>query len=225
MRTAESFNALGYGNGFMSCLTKVNVSTKNFWTTLSGVNKDSPATSDALIEESRRLAMLFYWNSYQLNITTYGSYDEAPFGSPTVYDPFPSPTPVAINTVDYKWDKSAGANVAGEFTPKSRVCDIADYEVRYEFDDVSAGIDGEVVYFDPSNLVRMYNGVTTDEANFVGFGLGNDAIVSTFDHGLGSVVGDFNLFIELVGYSNEPAGSATSFRYTCLLYTSDAADE
>ena len=93
MPTAESFNALGYGNGFMSCLTKVDVSGKNFWTTLSGVNKDSPTTSDALIEESRRLAMLFYWNSYQLNITTYSYQDNS--GSIEINDPFPTPTPVA----------------------------------------------------------------------------------------------------------------------------------
>ena len=206
MRTAESFNALGYGNGFMSCLTKVNVSTKDFWTTLSGVNKDSPATSDALIEESRRLAMLFYWNSYQLNITTYSYYDDGI--SVEIYDPFPPPTPVAINTVEYKWDRSAGENVAGEFTPKSRVCDIDDYIVLYDF--YEGPIDRrERVWFSPYNVIRMYNGATTNEDNFVGFGLGDRAIVAYFNHTYGTFVGYFWHDIRLVGYSNRPADSGS----------------
>ena len=224
MPTAESFNALGYGNGFMSCLTKVDVSGKDFWTTLSGVNKDSPATSDALIEESRRLAMLFYWNSYQLNITTYSYYDDGI--SVEIYDPFPPPTPVAINTVEYKWDRSAGENVAGEFTPKSRVCDIDDYIVLYDF--YEGPIDRrERVWFSPYNVIRMYNGATTNEDNFVGFGLGSRAIRYSFNHDSGTIVGYFYHRNQLVGYSNEPADSEfyrTGYT-TCLLYTSDAADE
>jgi len=66
MPTATEFTALGAGNGFPSCLQRIDVDNFNYWTTLSGVNKDAPTVTDALIEESLVLAMELYWNTHKL---------------------------------------------------------------------------------------------------------------------------------------------------------------
>lgn len=71
MPTADTFTALGRGNGFPFCLETTDVTDYDYWTTLSGVNKDnvegfSPSEIDAKIQESLRLAMKLYWNTNQL---------------------------------------------------------------------------------------------------------------------------------------------------------------
>ena len=73
MPTATPFTALGRGNGFPFCLTKVDVSTfpSNYkWTTLSGVNADNYTTfSDSALAEkvnsSLVMAMNIYYNLYK----------------------------------------------------------------------------------------------------------------------------------------------------------------
>ena len=66
MPIATKFEAEGVDNGFPACLQRIDVDGYNYWTTLSGVNKDSPTSSEALIKESLRLAMELYWNTYEL---------------------------------------------------------------------------------------------------------------------------------------------------------------
>jgi len=79
MPVVEPFVALGAGNGFVKCLNEFNtvdvlsydVDTGEpiqLWTTLSGYNSNSTGLpSEESIAESHRLAMLYFWNSYQLN--------------------------------------------------------------------------------------------------------------------------------------------------------------
>ena len=79
MLVAESFTALGVGNGFPFCrietsglvqINSINVNSTHwdYWTTASGFNKDSAGSPTvASIEESRRLAMAWYWNLYKVN--------------------------------------------------------------------------------------------------------------------------------------------------------------
>ena len=66
MPVADKFTALGAGNGFPECLQRVDVDNFNYWTTLSGVNKDAPTVTDALVKDSLVLAMELYWNTHKL---------------------------------------------------------------------------------------------------------------------------------------------------------------
>ena len=73
MPTATPFTALGVGNGFPACPTKVDISTFpiNYkWTTLSGVNADNYNTfsDSALVEKANSslvMAMNIYYNLYK----------------------------------------------------------------------------------------------------------------------------------------------------------------
>ena len=76
MSEAESFNFAGnpsggYGSGFPFCPFKKDISTYDYWTTLSGWSAvDEPvddAAKAASIAESLRLAMKFHWNAELLN--------------------------------------------------------------------------------------------------------------------------------------------------------------
>jgi hypothetical protein len=71
MPTATSFTALGRGNGFSFCPVSVDVSSKDFWITMSGRKKtDAGTPTDAEINESRQKAMKVWWNAYQVNAQT-----------------------------------------------------------------------------------------------------------------------------------------------------------
>lgn len=74
MPIAESFNALGAGNGFPYCLPKVDMTdldgdgsgiTANLWTTLGGTQKGSLPTQSE-ISLSLENAMKIYWNLYSV---------------------------------------------------------------------------------------------------------------------------------------------------------------
>ena len=138
MPTAESFTALGVGNGFSFCPTKVDVSSYALWTTISGFNQSTGGTPTAAqIEESRRLAMLWFWNSYEVKFTIQFSVD-----------------PIIIDVA-----------------PKDRICNPS--SAYYA--------EGGLGFFTASaDLIHaMYNGSTSDEANFVGFGLGGAADINS----------------------------------------------
>lgn len=91
MPTADSFTALGAGNGFPFChtsITRVDISNSLYsnykWTTLSGVNSDNynsfdDATLSQKVDSSRDMAMRIYWNKFKsngLNASSSGSYKE-----------------------------------------------------------------------------------------------------------------------------------------------------
>jgi len=146
MPTATSFNA-GVGNGFAACLSKVDVSGFDFWTTFSGVNKDSPTTSDALISESLELAMALFWNVAEME------------GLADILD-----------------NLSGGGASASVLTtgvtsklPDTRACSDV---ISFSASDTS-DINDEVFSLMgvTARPVRMYNGDETDEDNFVGFGI------------------------------------------------------
>lgn len=69
MPEATPFTALGAGNGFPFCLSKIDVLATGVglpfskWTTLSGVSSDNPEPTQALIDESLILAMKLFWNT------------------------------------------------------------------------------------------------------------------------------------------------------------------
>jgi hypothetical protein len=158
MPIAQKFNADGVGNGFPTCLTKVDVSEYDYWTTLSGVSKDSPATSDALIAESLQLAMKLFWNFNGCSADTAG--DGGGF------DPFSYSVTIDMDDGIYDLLNFQGYGFSSDEnkTPRERVC-YHSYGAYYGDLDLGVEID----------IIRMYNGVTTSEDNFVGHGVGGYA--------------------------------------------------
>ena len=144
MPTADSFFALGMGNGFPFCPPKVDVSGDDLWSTIDGYNKSSTGTRTAAgIAESKRLAMLYVWNTYQLT------------GSMTVGSD-------SISNVNSEDDTSSG----NPLPPKSRVClDGSDRFGDQIETDVSLALDV------PLSVTAMYNGSTSNESNFIGYGI------------------------------------------------------
>lgn len=66
MPDAEPFTALGRGNGFPFCISRVNVDDYDYWTTLSGFKKTNTGNpTQAQIDESLQIASRLWWNSYQ----------------------------------------------------------------------------------------------------------------------------------------------------------------
>jgi len=67
---ATPFTALGEGTGFPSCINTVWVGWSDYWTTLSGFNKNSTGSpTQASIDESFRMAMNLYWNLHEFTLT------------------------------------------------------------------------------------------------------------------------------------------------------------
>jgi hypothetical protein len=187
MPTAEQFTAFGVGNGFTACLTKIDVSSEDKWTTLSGVNKGSPTTSDALIAESLQLAMELFWN---LNGFGGSSHKEG-----TIQPTEDVTLTLDMYAEDYEytnWHKTVGgvdADVNKE--PEERVC----------YGSFRAGkLDPFFGFWDTIGLDvkirRMYNGVTTNEDNFVGYGSSGGIEIAT----------DNFEFLDLYSWFDEPYG-------------------
>lgn len=156
MPTADKFTALGAGNGFNNCTFKRDVSNYDYWTTLSGVNKNNPTPSPGLISESLRLAMKWFWSTDKLNCTATatnsGSFFEVQPNYATIdfSDPF---LPVTTERgVASPVDRVCIPSVAGDLYTQFSKLDLIDSGARAKF------------Y--PDSIVAMYDGST-----FVGYGL------------------------------------------------------
>ena len=161
MPTADSFTALGMGNGFPFCPTKLDVTATDsggydvwpMWSTIDGYNKSTVAARTAAgIIESKRLAMLYIWNTYQLT------------GSVTVG----SDSLLNVNSED---DTQSGYPL----TPKSRVCINGNdgFGQGIEAEDADGYPIASLDLSAPLNVTAMYNGSTSSESNFIGYGIGN----------------------------------------------------
>lgn len=153
MPEAQKFMSRGRGNGFPFCPEKVDVSGFDFWTTLSGVNKDSPTTSDALISESRENAMKLFWN----------------YNGHTV--DFPTSFNEATLIIDIEQGDFDSGSSTAPFEPKSRVCRTNGWSFGKD-EDPEFGDQFILTEIDP---IRMYNGSTDNEDNFVGYGMDRGA--------------------------------------------------
>lgn len=151
MPTADSFTALGAGNGFPFCPPKVDVSSDDLWSTIDGYNKSSAGSRTAAgIIESKRLAMLYIWNTYQIN------------GSVTVS----SDTLSNVNSED---DTQSG----DPLTPKSRVCLNGNdgFGEQVEAEDADGYPIASLALDVPLSITAMYDGSTSNESNFIGYGI------------------------------------------------------
>jgi len=180
MPTADSFTALGMGNGFPFCPTKLDVTETDsggydvwpMWSTIDGYNKDSTGPRTAVgIAESRRLAMLYVWNTYQLA----GS---VAVGSDSLLN---------VNSED---DTQSG----NPLPPRSRVClDGNDVFGDYvEAEDADGFLIASLALDVPLSITAMYDGSTSNESNFIGYGIADanwDGIAAySEDFGFGDYV-------------------------------------
>jgi len=172
MPTATSFTALGRGNGFPFCPAKVNVSTYANWITLGGVSSGS--ASESQINESLVNAMKLWWNLYSMTGSFSCALTNSQEGS------------ISISKTDHELIlKRNGESDA--LTPIQRSCRgtepfayvsnlssiFTDEEVTYSGDGSGSRtqqVEGNLIIGSASFIVRMYNGSTDDEDNFVGYG-------------------------------------------------------
>ena len=164
MPTATSFTALGAGNGFPFCPSKVNVADRGdgspyeYWTTLSGWSKVSTPANDAAkatsIDESLTLAMKIFWNYNGLSALDEYTVEG---GSSSSYTSTIDMDGGEYGTVSFRGN---GFSSSENKAPNERVC----YN-SFRAEDVD-----EVLFFD-IKIIRMYDGITTDESNFVGYGI------------------------------------------------------
>lgn len=157
MPEATSFTALGAGNGLPSCPNKVDVSGYDYWTTFSGWSKVSaPVGSEAeaeSIDESRRLAMRLYWNLESVTNSANATFTHA--------------------SLPYESSSVTIGSFSGEdhYEPRLRVCSPVSKTVT-EISSPSGRTNCFTQAFSTAG-VRMYDGATDDEDNFVGYGGGN----------------------------------------------------
>ena len=124
MPTATEFTALGAGNGFPFCPTKVDISNASdgtMWTTLSGVNADNytsfgDAALAAKISESLELAMKLYWSKFKINgLTGHSSGDNS-----ELISEFSGTSEVWDGSISGMTDQDV--TNAGPLEPNKRVC-------------------------------------------------------------------------------------------------------
>jgi hypothetical protein len=164
MPTATSFTALGRGNGFPLCLEKVDVSGYDRWTTLGGVSKESPSPTDAKISTSLVNAMKLYWNLYSVKGTC--SVSGTDFDGVTI-----------SSSVDEVVADFEDSDAVKHSKPNERICfpeapGTEDFEL--DFKSSLGGLfqaDAQLVIGITFEVMRFYNGATTDENNFIGYGL------------------------------------------------------
>ena len=163
MPTAQPFAALGRGNGFPFCPISVDVSSKDFWITMSGRRKtDSGTPTAAEINESKAKAMKVWWNAYQFNARTSNLLRGV---TETKSDPVFSlnfPDPVAVE-------------------PKDRVCSTLSSNV---FTARIRGFGGRNSAVASPGITALYNGST-----LVGYSVFSGALTP----GGGEVVGRFDI--------------------------------
>ena len=198
MPVADKFTALGAGNGFPECFHPdlcIDVTVDDpffddpwtFWTTFSGYNINSTGdVTQEQIDESHRLAMMFYWNVYKLNYTS-------------------------INTVagisgNFSVTTDDGEDNAGEpVKPDDRVCLNRDIFVSDEEENYGS------FHLD---MVKLYKGATTDEANFIGYSFDRDygSVQSLVEVGAGTFFSD----VRLMGLSELSGSQALLTDYTSI---------
>lgn len=190
MPTAESFTALGRGNGFPFCAEKVDVTQDGLaeingdryqgepgtggsinWVTLGGVSSGS--ASQAQIDLSLSNAMKLYYNFYSVQAGNLSASSEAE-GSYSS-----SVSTEADNTNAEAIFIRSGESDA--LIPSRRVCQGTSIAVpgfstfimqALSSDSDSDGVNNSGASISSNvSIIRMYNGSTDDESNFVGYGV------------------------------------------------------
>jgi len=216
MPEATPFTALGVGNGFPFCPNKFNVSDYDYWTTLSGVNKDNPETSDSLIAESRRLGMKIYWNLYSMKVdietSTTGTINQS----------------ASLDEVTMLYQglingdtSSALDNSLAE--PKKRACRTNICAARNDSNPDGTSYTSAYAQMD-SRILELYNGSVHDPDLFVGYGF---YINTTFAQGT-SFSSAARAVVSISSFGNESSSTSNityDHAYTTLSSLADPSDE
>jgi len=194
MPVADPFSTIGKLNGFPRCVASVDVSGIDFWTTYSGYNaSDTEPVTEQQIRRSHYLAGLMFWNLYAVNASVDITNPDGTVSESHLNVDGGNATDLSSTT---------GANGSdGSFPrpePVDRVCPGLEFGfVRTLLNTVNA--DGDVVIsFNPTFVIRLYDGDTSEKENFVGYGagvIGPDAsIVSLHSDAGDAVTATVNLY-------------------------------
>jgi len=164
MPIAEKFKALGAGNGFPFCLEKVDVSIYDNWITLGGVS--SGTATQQQINESLKNAIKLYWNLYSGT----GSFATSVGAASGNYSVSEQGVEIILK------------NNEEALQPSKRVYRGTDdnslYRLVSQINQSDEPLDSPIACYgflrlgsDYKFIVRMYNGSTEDESNFVGYGV------------------------------------------------------
>ena len=197
MPEAESFNALGKGNGFPFCPAKGDVSGFDYWVTLGGFKKtDGGSPSQAQIDLSLSNAMKLWWNLNGIifddlssidpvDETIYVEMDKLVLHEDGGYDYpnddnegtflFPDDLQsVSVRKLDGTFLRTIDETLESSDTvPLKRACYDYIYTERRVDDDMDALVlvSAEMgTRFSNGYIYRMYDGSTNDEDNFIGYG-------------------------------------------------------
>jgi len=156
MPTATSFTALGKGNGFRFCPGKLDVSVYDHWITLGGTRKGNTATES---EKNLSLvnAMRVFWNLHSATASFTATWSAGALN-------FDKSLP------DHKYEIIT--------TPKERICEDITQPNASSTDMTLAELNetngtgcGTFGRFQVLSPFRMYDGSTSDESKFVGYGV------------------------------------------------------
>ena len=166
MPTATTFQAKGKRNGFPFCASKIDVSEYDNWITLGGTEKGNNPTDE---EKSTSLenAMKLWWNYYSATGSFSASSSNVD-GSGSVTHTDEEVIIKAIGEEDAlePVNRSCKGTDPFPFRNDSLVTQFADEDNvvnNFAFGFITAGTD--------QFIRRMYNGTTSDESNFVGYGV------------------------------------------------------
>jgi len=208
MPTADSFNALGIGNGFPFNPDKRDVSGFDKWQTLGGFkNTDSGSPSQAKLDLSLTNAMKLYWN---LNGNVVSAVSSENSSSLTARAGSSGTSVVALSPQELPKDRVIGMN---------RFASPLIYNLKYNdvenlnsgTTDVNAEVDIDI------EIERLYDGATTDEDNFVGYGASVIDVTARITTG-GGVLASTSVVIS--SYLNGTAGTGVAFDYFNVPYGS-----
>ena len=156
MPTATPFKALGKGNGFPFCPAKVDVSAYDYWSTLGGFKKtDGGTPTNQQIADSLGNAMKLFWN---LN-----------GASATFEDNNPTSETTEIDMDAGTYESISFGSETGNQPPIDRVCfeGYASYNsVNYPLPTPDPIVELDIFM----GIRRLYNGSTSNEDNFIGYG-------------------------------------------------------
>lgn len=198
MPTAEKFKALGVGNGFTYCLQKVDVTDGTsyyigsgqgtHWMTLGGVSNDNPTASKEQIKLSFINAMKLWWNMYSVqagNLTAssqvtsvVGFADENQYGTLSGWPADSSAVDGSNGIGVMKQMDLENINQTIVALPHLRVSGNRLLAGNSERDGPNDGrlslMRSRCSYGANFSIIKMYNGSTNDESNFVGYGVSDN---------------------------------------------------
>jgi hypothetical protein len=182
MPTATPFTALGAGNGFNKCFGSISVDDFDYWTTFSGVNKNSPNATEAKISESLAIATQIHWNLYYYgfsasqSVTTLKPQDNDPF--PYLARPWQGSGTASTSLSNYDtsgtiYEKIPMERVCGGEWPLSRLITDNESDPDEPFNPYKA-VSSSRFSNGPSKITKMYY-----QGEFIGYG-GSANIMNVF---------------------------------------------